>query len=248
MSDHLETAVLLLAGRGSRLKHITEEIPKCLVTVNGRSILERCLDELSDLGVRHVVLVVGYRKDIIMEKMGLAWKGMTINYVVNEQWSVTNNIVSLQIVGDHLHTDFLLLEGDIMVEEGVLTLLNKPNQMAVGQYLPHMDGTGIEVGRNNQVAKFFVKSASERPQDLSGLFKTVNIYSFKLNDYQRFVQPRLDALVQNKQVNCYYEVAFAQAVDAGELSLTAVHFDDNDWVEIDDQEDLGLAYDRFSAS
>ncbi|HDP55049.1 MAG TPA: hypothetical protein ENN24_05125 [Bacteroidetes bacterium] len=80
----MNTAVFLLAGRGSRLNRYTEIIPKCLVEVSGRPILERMLDILLKIGVRKVILVVGYRYKDIYHFVGGNWKGIDIEYVNNE--------------------------------------------------------------------------------------------------------------------------------------------------------------------
>ena len=58
-------AVYLLAGRGSRLGETTEETPKCLIPINREPLLTRSLRQISKLGVKKVILVVGYRSDDI---------------------------------------------------------------------------------------------------------------------------------------------------------------------------------------
>ena len=58
-------AVYLVAGRGSRLGNMTEETPKCLISINKEPLLTRSLIQISALGVKKVILVVGYKSDVI---------------------------------------------------------------------------------------------------------------------------------------------------------------------------------------
>jgi len=65
----VRSAVLLAAGRGSRLGAHTDDRPKCLVEVAGRSMLERMLGELVALGVQRLLLVVGFREELLRARL-----------------------------------------------------------------------------------------------------------------------------------------------------------------------------------
>jgi len=88
-------AIILGAGIGRRLRPLTNDLPKCMVAVNGTPILVNTLNILSDLGVREAILVVGHRKESITEVIGPTHRGVKITYVVNEDYETTNNIYSL---------------------------------------------------------------------------------------------------------------------------------------------------------
>jgi choline kinase len=150
----MNTAVFLLAGRGSRLNRYTEIIPKCLVEVSGRPILERMLDILLKIGVRKVILVVGYRYEDIYRFVGNNWKGIDIEYVNNENWEKTNNIVSFYMAKDLITDNFLLIEGDILIDDHALDqFIDGKNQMAVSAYKPFMDGTVVTKSSSNKIER-----------------------------------------------------------------------------------------------
>jgi len=222
MNKHIETAIMLLAGRGSRLEELTDNKPKCLVQVNNTPILHRMLDELSYLDIKKVILVVGYLHEQIFDYVGHKWKGMHIEYILNKDWHKTNNVVSLYMGLEKIETNFLLLEGDIIVSKEALKAFNDLNLLALDKFRDYMDGTVVKLDENKRVEKFYLKSTPGRPDDLTGLYKTVNIYSFDKN-----------------------ELAFAQAVNFGEISLKAVDFHNLKWAEIDDQKDLQYAEKLF---
>jgi L-glutamine-phosphate cytidylyltransferase len=235
------TAVILVAGRGSRLGPHTDDRPKCLVEVGGRAILERMLDELEAVGVRRVILVVGYQRERLRHRIGDRWGAMVVDYVVNPRWETTNNIVSLALACDSLDRDFLLLEGDLVLEPGRLAGVVPANAMAVARFRAPMNGTVVRLGEDDRVETFFLTTTPGRPDDLHGLHKTVNIYHFRVHDFMRVVRPRLEARMGAGDVNAYYEAALADAVSDGELTLQAVTFDDGTWEEVDDAEDLARA-------
>ena len=58
-------AVILAAGIGNRLKPLTDKMPKSLINIGGRTVLERMLDSLVDLGITDVTIVVGDRKSVV---------------------------------------------------------------------------------------------------------------------------------------------------------------------------------------
>lgn len=245
MENQVKTAVLLLAGRGSRLEELTDDNPKCLVEVNEKPIIHQILDELSTLNIEKVVLVVGYLQEKIKDYVGNEWQGMKIVYVENENWDSTNNVVSLYMALDEIDTNFLLLEGDIIVSEKALLAFEDLNTLALDQFKSYMDGTVVDLDEKGIVKKFYLKSTPGRPENLEGFYKTVNIYCFDREEFFKFIKPRLKEIIDSKQVNSYYELAFAQAVNSGEIVLKAVDFHHLKWAEIDDQKDLQYAEKLF---
>ena len=108
-------AMILAAGMGTRLHPITKSIPKCLVPVNSKPILEHQFEALLLAGIRDVVLVVGHLAELLSEKYGSSYGGMNIHYVENRQYDRTNNIYSLWLARQHLNSQVLLLEGDLVL-------------------------------------------------------------------------------------------------------------------------------------
>jgi hypothetical protein len=242
----IRSAVLLAAGRGSRLGAHTDDRPKCMVEVAGRSMLERMLDELLVLGVQRLILVVGYREDLLRAHVGERWGAMAVEYVHNVDWASTNNIVSLALAADRLTEDFLLLESDVLLEPGLLPALLPPNAAAVARWRDGMNGTVLDVGADGLVRTVYLSTTPGRPVDLRPLQKTVNLYSFAAADFAAAVRPALEARVRAGDLQSYYEAAIADAVASGALTLRAVSFDRGRWAEVDDAVDLAAAEQAFA--
>jgi choline kinase len=105
-------AVILSAGIGSRLLPLTREIPKCLVEVGGRSILDHQLEALHAAGVTRAVIVGGYRYRQIGAHLTRAAPPLPVRLLFNPFWSVASSIGSVWMARDLLGDPFLLMNGD----------------------------------------------------------------------------------------------------------------------------------------
>ena len=117
-------AIILAAGMGKRLKALTAGNTKCMVKVNGVSLIERALRQLDDLDLSRIVLVIGYRGQQLRDYVETLDVRTPIEYVDNPVYDRTNNIYSLYLASDYLEReDTLLLESDLIFEPGVLRAL-----------------------------------------------------------------------------------------------------------------------------
>ena len=111
--------VIIAAGRGSRLRNETDEIPKTLVEVMGRPMLEWILDAFESAGLKRkdVVFVCGYRADVIKARYP------DFTYVTNHDWQNNNILLSLLMAREYLGDGFVSTYGDIVYEGAVVQKL-----------------------------------------------------------------------------------------------------------------------------
>ncbi len=230
----ITTACLLAAGTGSRLRPLTEAIPKCLTVIDGKPLLERLVSCLSARGFKRLLVVVGHLEDRIRSYLNECAGDLTIEYVRNPVYRTTNNIYSLWLAAAELAEPFLLMESDLIFESSMIGGLLVPDRIAVSRMLPWMNGTTITMDPSGHVASF-----RDGRSALLGAneYKTVNIYSFSRSTWRR-VFSRLDRAISKGRVNEYYEVVFREMVADGSLSLECVDFDADSWYEVDTMADL----------
>tara|TARA_Y100000310_G_scaffold345859_1_gene471620 strand:+ start:14725 stop:15447 length:723 start_codon:yes stop_codon:yes gene_type:complete len=106
-------AVVIAAGKGVRLRPITDEIPKCMAELKGKPMLEHVLVNLKKAGINECHLVVGYKKDVIEEHFGPEFEGMKLNYFVQEEPKGTAHAISL--VENYIDENFLVTNADVIV-------------------------------------------------------------------------------------------------------------------------------------
>jgi choline kinase len=113
-------AIILSAGQGSRLGHLTDDKPKCLIDFNGRSLLDRQLDTLAAIGVRQAVVVTGFRDDEVEAAIASRSGGPDVRTIYNPFFKVADNLGSLFIAKQELDGDCLVWNGDTLVSERLM--------------------------------------------------------------------------------------------------------------------------------
>ncbi|MBN2223460.1 MAG: phosphocholine cytidylyltransferase family protein [Deltaproteobacteria bacterium] len=115
-------AVILAAGLGRRLRPILGDQPKCLLEINGQTLLERLICQLRGSGVRQIWIVVGYMADMIRERFP---SGKGLSYVYNPQYATGNNVMSLYKALDHVRGEFTYIMGDCIYEDDLLSQVDE---------------------------------------------------------------------------------------------------------------------------
>jgi D-glycero-alpha-D-manno-heptose 1-phosphate guanylyltransferase len=82
---YTQEAIILAGGKGTRLSNVVSEVPKVMAPVNGRPFLEYLLDYLTIFIIEHVVLSVGYKKEVIMDHFGSQYRDIKIDYAIEEE-------------------------------------------------------------------------------------------------------------------------------------------------------------------
>jgi choline kinase len=113
-------AIILSAGQGSRLGHLVDERPKCLIDFNGRSLLDRQLDALEANGVHEAVVVTGFHDDRIEESLAKRSVGPSVRTIFNPFYKVADNTGSLYMAREDLSGDCLVWNGDTLVSNALM--------------------------------------------------------------------------------------------------------------------------------
>jgi choline kinase len=116
----MDKAIILSAGQGSRLGHLVDERPKCLIDFGGRSLLDRQLDTLEANGVREAVVVTGFQDDLIEADLERRTGGPKVRTLYNPFYKVADNLGSLFMARDELAGDCLVWNGDTLVSDSLM--------------------------------------------------------------------------------------------------------------------------------
>ena len=116
----IRKAILLSAGKGSRLLPLTAERPKCLIELSGRTLLEWQLDALGEAGIHKVVVVTGFRDDLVD---AVAERREGVRTLFNPFYHVADNLGSVWMARAELDAETLLLNGDTLVSPTLLAMV-----------------------------------------------------------------------------------------------------------------------------
>jgi len=114
-------AIILAAGVGKRLRSVTDS-PKCLLEIKGKSLIQRYLEALQEVGIKKVVIVVGYKKEKVMDAVGKISFSGRVNFIENPEYE-RGSILSLWKARDELNEEIVLMDGDVYFEQEVLKKL-----------------------------------------------------------------------------------------------------------------------------
>lgn len=241
--------LILAAGMGKRLKDLTKNNTKCMVRVNGVSLIERMLRQLDRLALSRIVIVIGYEAEKLVEYIGMLNISTDICYVENPIYDKTNNIYSLSLAKDFLlKEDTLLLESDLIFEDRVLeTVLEDERETLalVDKYENWMDGTVIRVDGEDNILDF-IPGNKFVFEDIPEYYKTVNIYKFSRHFSEFHYVPFLDAYSKALGNNEYYEQVLRVITMLDEPEIKAKRLEGQLWYEIDDVQDLDIAASMFA--
>jgi L-glutamine-phosphate cytidylyltransferase len=113
-------AIILSAGQGSRLGHLVDDRPKCLIDFNGRTLLDRQLDALEVNGVHEAVVVTGFHDELIEQAIARRSRGPAVRTVYNPFYKVADNTGSLYMARHELSGDCLVWNGDTLVSRALM--------------------------------------------------------------------------------------------------------------------------------
>lgn len=242
-------AIILAAGMGKRLKQLTNNNTKCMVKVNGVTMIERMLSQLDKLNLSNITVVVGYKGKELQEYISTLNIKTKINYVENEIYDKTNNIYSLYLARHCLlQEDTLLLESDLIFEDSVLEkIVNDPypSLALVAKYESWMDGTVVTLDEENNITRFLDKKAFKF-EDIQNYYKTVNIYKFSKEFSTSHYVPFLEAYSKALGDNEYYEQVLKVITLLDKPEIKAIKLGNESWYEIDDVQDLDIAESIFA--
>lgn len=241
-------AIILAAGMGKRLKELTRNNTKCMIEVNGVTLIDRMLHQLDKFYFSRIVIVVGYEGNKLIDYVSALDIQTPICFVNNAIYDKTNNIYSLALAKQYLlEEDTILLESDLIFEDSILELLledERETLALVDKYESWMDGTCIKIGTDDSIESF-IPSKKIVFEDIPEYYKTVNIYKFSKHFSQTYYVPFLDAYSKALGDNEYYEQVLRVITMLDDPEIKAKKLNGQLWYEIDDIQDLDIATSMF---
>jgi UDP-N-acetylglucosamine diphosphorylase / glucose-1-phosphate thymidylyltransferase / UDP-N-acetylgalactosamine diphosphorylase / glucosamine-1-phosphate N-acetyltransferase / galactosamine-1-phosphate N-acetyltransferase len=180
MNKAVTKAVILAAGRGKRMGDLTRTKPKPMAEVYGKPVLSYILEGLRDAGVRNILIVVGYRKDVVMDHFGDG-SAIGVEIVYSEQITQDGTGKVVELAKEFCGLDFFILSyGDILVDPSIYHLLTHPGDADLIVSVRHTDdpskGGAVYLNESFEVIDLREK---QRPGAASTPWYNAGVYTFK---------------------------------------------------------------------
>ena len=231
--------VILAAGRGQRLSRdidLENVGPKCLLTINGYTLLERVVSDLTSFNVDRINIVVGYKADLVQKACTtLRWKyGVSFNLVHNSDYLSTNTAYSLHIGLDNEYDDVVIFNGDVLYDYTILNNLLKTDNTAISvDNKKTLTDESFKIRIvNNQIEEM---GKTVPIENATGEF--IGISKITRNDLEE--AKRLLKLLVAENLNNYYDFIYQSLSKSGSLAYSFTN--GLKWTEIDDIYDLTYA-------
>lgn len=218
-------AILLAAGRGTRISRMVKEIPKSTLPIDGRPLIQLTVELLQKYGIETVVCV-GYQQQAIRD----ALKDYDITYYFNPFYDVTNSIASLWFARQELEGECLIINADVFFSEAILQMIMREEHEAVML---------VDKTRRKTGDYFFSTTDSgcikKYGKDIPLLYRSceyVGISKIKAEFMPRFVK-RLDELINDSKHNKWWEDTLYSFTDDKEYQIHTKDVEGEFWSEID---------------
>lgn len=230
-------AVILAAGRGTRLSEVTKDIPKCLIRIGEKTILEKQIEILSRNSVEDIYVVIGYMADEIKKKI----KEKKVTLIMNKEYATTDNLYSLYLARKKVKGhEFILLNGDTIFDEEIIKkIVNEKEKDIAPIDSKYYDLEELKIKeKNGRVVKILPKKTSKKESDGStiGIFKFSSRGSVLLFD-------EIQECVKQKTKDKWFEHALDKILN--KINMLSLDIHGLKWVEIDNLEDLEKAQELF---
>lgn len=231
-------AVILAAGLGSRLRPITNEVPKCMVPVNGIRIIDKQIDNLLSNGVNEIYVVDGYKAEVLSGHLKERYP--QVHIVSNPRFSETNNMYSLFLTSQFVKgEEFLLMNADVYYDSNIIAgMLQGENQSKIAcdrsGYLEESMKITLKGDKINHISK---KITSEEHYAVS-----IDVYRISAEDSKVLFKEVEDTILVQKDENSWTEVALDHIFKYTSFIPYVIV---GRWVEIDNHDDLHKAEEIF---
>ena len=227
-------AIILASGIGKRLSPLTDNIPKPLLKLNGKTIIEKQIDALLKNDIVDILITTGPFEEEMINFLEEKYEHTSFTFVNNPQYDSTNYIYSLWLTKDHINDDILLIHGDLIFEEKLLSKMLKSNDNLVlvnkEIKIPEKDFKAII--EEDYIKKIGVDLFTDNSYFLLPLYK------FNQKDFMVWMD-EIENEIKAGNLGVYAENAFNKISE--KLNLRPLYFTEKACMEIDTKEDLVLA-------
>jgi choline kinase len=231
-------AIILAAGRGSRMKNFTDDRPKCLVELRGRSLLDWQLQALHDAGITKIAIVTGYKRELLANRRLIEFH--------NSRWSETNMVSSLTCAGEWLESEPCIVSySDIFYEASAVKSLMVCSASLAVTYDPNwLELWTKRFGDPLLDAETFRLSPDGSLSEIGNKPKTVEEVQGQYMGLLRFSQEgwaevlRIRASLGPEECDRMHMTGTLQKIiDAGYINVSAIAYE-SEWGEVDNAKDL----------
>lgn len=236
-----ETAIILAAGVGSRLRPLTENRPKCCVQVGGKSLIRRVIDQLqkADSNIR-VYVMTGYLQEAV--KSELSEYGSDVTILHNPDYASTNNMESCRMALETRQETggSIILNADCVYEDSIIEKMVSSE----GNVIATDSSAYFEENMKVKLVDGIVRDISKSLPNADDIVTSIDLYRFNSHEVS-LLHDIMKGYKDRGDLNQWTEVAISDLVSDPQIEIRTLDNYGARWVEIDDHNDLKRATEIF---
>lgn len=232
-------ALILAAGLGTRLAPITDSCPKSMVSINGKPILVKQIENLHENGIYDIIVIAGYKADVLTNAINVSFPGIRI--INSLDYATTNNMYSAYLGREAVGDDtFLMMNADVFFDNSIIKALiehDSDNAIVtdIGRYVKESMKVIEQEGRLIKISK--------EVQEIEALGVSIDVYKFSPDAGKAFFTKCEYYIEERKELKLWSEVALNDILSS--IKFVACPLNGR-WYEIDNHEDLYAAERLFA--
>jgi len=205
--------VILAAGMAKRLRPLTDERPKCLLKVGQRTLLQRTVDAVVGAGIDELVVVTGYRNNMIVDFLKANYPALNVHFIDNPDYAHNNNIFSLWLTRPYTEgKDFLLLDSDILFDPAIILTIVRQEGSALALNRHELGEEEIKVIVDSEG---YVKEISKICSIQEAIGESVGIEKMTAEYSKALFHELQHMIVDEGFIDVFYEKAFERLIPEG---------------------------------
>lgn len=238
-------AIILAAGVGSRIRPLTDNCPKTLLTIAGMPILERMIDNINACGIKEIIFVVGYLDGQIEKFVKTKFPDLDAHFILNDKFEETNTAYSLMLTEKAVGgASFVKFDADVVFDIEILRkLIASPfdNCLCIDRDI-QLDAEEIKVltGGNDRILQ-----ASKSVDPAKAIGESIGIEKINFGTATLLFKELYLMMQETANHQAYYEAAYERLI-GNETPFHTVDITGLNWTEIDTHEDFHAANQIFA--
>jgi len=240
-------AIILSAGRGSRLLPLTTDLPKCLLPVGLTTVLGLQLDTLHAAGVNDVTVVTGFNAQKVEEMVAARGaRGPKVKTVFNPFYQVADNLATCWMVRDEMDEDFIVINGDTLFVPAIIISILEAQDTDIAVTIDqkdHYDGDDMKVTLDGRALTAIGKTLT--PQQTHA--ESIGMLRFMGKGRETF-RKMLEDKMRTPVGTSYWYLRAINDLAASGVAISTINIKGHDWAELDTPEDYEVVRALFGGA
>ena len=239
-------AIILSAGRGSRLLPLTTDLPKCLLPIGMTSVLGMQLDTLAKAGIKKATVVTGFNAHLVEEELAARQQGPKVKTKFNPFFQVADNLASCWMVRKAMDKDFLIINGDTLFSPKVIEKILAAPAADITVTIDkkdQYDGDDMKVTLDGPQLLSIGKTLS--PNQTQG--ESIGMLRFMGEGRKTFKNELKHRMRNEDGTKSWYLSAIDHLAKSG-VHITTTNIQGETWAELDTPEDYEICRELFGCS